>query len=95
MHGVYDERGELILATESETLAFATAMRRQAVGELTTILLGGSAEVMFAPVLQQGANRAETAVEYQARMNSVVKEEMGKPPQDTGLIPFSRWLGRK
>lgn len=79
-HGVYDERGELILSTESEMLAFVTAMRRQQMGELTTMLLGGSAEIVFLPVLHAG-QRAETAVEYLNRVQSVVKEEMGKPAQ--------------
>jgi hypothetical protein len=89
-HGVYDERGELVLSTESECLAFATAMRRQSNGQLTTVLIGGSAEVLFAPSSPVGA-RAETALEYQARMNSVVKEEMAKPvalPSPSKINPY-------
>jgi hypothetical protein len=66
-HGVYDERGQLILTTGSEMRAFLLALDRQTQGKLTTVLIGGSAEVLFAPT-RTGTQNAETAVELEARM---------------------------
>lgn len=77
-HGIYDERGELLQSTESELAAFTFALLRQKSGKLTTMLMADGAEVVFPPRTPAG-KRAETAVEYRARVNAAVKEEMDKP----------------
>jgi hypothetical protein len=79
-HGVYDERGKLILETGSEMRAFLTAMERQTQGVLTTVLLGGSAEVVFVPMLRGGMaekGRALSWTEERAR----IAAEIGLPPK--------------
>lgn len=77
---VYDERGELLQSFESDIVAVAYAMRRQRIGQLTTMLTADNLEIMFAPRSVASAGRAETAVEYSARTNAAVKEEMAQPP---------------
>lgn len=49
-HTIFDERGGILLQTDSDLKAFTFALTRQAQsGKLTTMLYGGEAEVLFAP----------------------------------------------
>lgn len=73
-HGVFDKRGNVILRTESECAAFTLAMSRQIQGELTTVLLDGEREVLFAPRLGYG-KRAQTALELEARHVAVTQDK--------------------
>lgn len=75
MHGVYDERGTLIHETGSEMRAFVLAMERQAGGKLTTVLIGGKAEVLFAPVMSSRFKRAPTALEDRERAPKLVEPQ--------------------